>query len=175
MNPSTEDLRAEAADLVRLFRAEGAVIATAESCTGGMIAACLTDVPGSSEVFDRGFVTYSNAAKSEMISVPSETIAANGAVSETVARHMAEGALRASNAAVAVAVTGIAGPGGGSPEKPVGLVHLALADRTRTVHRCIRLGDIGRAAIRTATVAAAFAMLRAWIRDRGQIETAAGP
>src|SRR3982751_3041231 len=116
-----------ARSLLDLCRSRKLTIATAESCTGGLVAAALTAIPGSSDVVDRGFVTYSNAAKTEMLGVPADLIATHGAVSEPVARAMAEGALSRSNADVAVAITGIAGPDGGSDAKPVGLVHLAAA------------------------------------------------
>ncbi|MEF2550159.1 CinA family protein [Aurantimonas sp. A2-1-M11] len=134
-------------------------VATAESCTGGMIAAALTDIAGSSAVFDRGYVTYSNAAKIDMIGVDAATLAAHGAVSEAVARQMAEGARDASWASVAVSVTGIAGPGGGSPDKPVGLVHFACAGPHPTRHRECRFGPLSRAEIRTASVQVALDML----------------
>jgi nicotinamide-nucleotide amidase len=142
-------------------RAAGLKVATAESCTGGMIAAALTAIAGASDVVDRGFVTYSNAAKTEMLGVAPDLIAAAGAVSEAVARSMAEGALARSAADLAVAVTGIAGPDGGSAEKPVGLVWLGLArrgGRTATL-RQVFPGD--RAAVRRATVAKALRLLRA--------------
>ena len=161
-------LQAEAARLLDAFRARGKRIATAESCTGGLIAALLTEIPGSSDVIERGFVTYSNDAKIEMLGVPADLIAAHGAVSEPVARAMAEGALAHSRADIAIAVTGVAGPGGGSDTKPVGLVHLAAA-RTggATQHRECRFGDIGRDAIRMASVEVALALLRqALDRDR---------
>jgi len=149
-----------AAALLERFRAAGLKLATAESCTGGLIAAVLTEIAGSSDVVDRGFVTYSNAAKSELLGVDPALIEAHGAVSEPVARAMAEGALARSAADRAVAVTGVAGPGGGSAEKPVGLVHLAVAVRGGpTLHRAERYGDRGRAGVRLATVATAFAML----------------
>lgn len=149
-----------AAALLERFRAAGLTLATAESCTGGLIAAVLTEIAGSSDVVDRGFVTYSNAAKSELLGVDPALIEAHGAVSDPVARAMAEGALARSAADRAVAVTGVAGPGGGSAEKPVGLVHLAVAVRGGpTVHRAERYGDRGRAGVRLATVATAFAML----------------
>jgi len=139
-------------------------IATAESCTGGLIAALLTEIPGSSSVLDRGFVTYSNRAKEEMLGVPGDLIADHGAVSESVARTMAEGAVRESRANIAVAVTGVAGPGGGTGLKPVGLVHLACARENRTIaHEVLRLGDIGRTEIRLRTVETALGMLRAAI------------
>ena len=145
--------------LLELYRARHLRLATAESCTGGMIAAALTDIAGSSDVVERGFVTYSNEAKTEMLGVPADLIAKFGAVSEQVAREMAQGALRHAHADVTVAVTGIAGPGGGSTEKPVGLVYLAAA-RKGGETRCERKvfpGD--RAAIRRATVARALEML----------------
>lgn len=159
--PDLDTLVAEAAALLDACRRKGLTVATAESCTGGLIAATLTEVPGSSDVLERGFVTYSNAAKTEMLGVPAELIAAHGAVSEPVALAMAEGALGNSPAALAVSVTGVAGPGGGTAEKPVGLVHLAATDRDgATLHRRLMTGDIGRSAIRRAAVAEAFAMLR---------------
>lgn len=149
-----------AADLFARARAKGATLATAESCTGGMIAAAITDIAGSSEIFDRGFVTYSNAAKQEMLGVSAETLATHGAVSEAVAREMAEGALNRSNATLAVAVTGIAGPGGGTALKPEGRVCFGLA-RTGapTVTETVDFGAEGRAAVRALTVAHALALL----------------
>ncbi|WP_439814480.1 CinA family protein [Zavarzinia sp. CC-PAN008] len=150
------DLAAAATDLLAAMRARGLRIATVESCTGGLIAACLTEIPGSSDVVDRGFVTYSNEAKSELVGVPADLIAAVGAVSEDVARAMAEGALARSRADLAVSCTGVAGPGGGSAAKPVGLVHIACASRDGTQHRQLLLGDLGRAGIREATVAQVF-------------------
>ena len=150
--------------LLDLYRARHLRLATAESCTGGMIAAALTDIAGSADVVERGFVTYSNEAKTEMLGVPADLIAKFGAVSEQVAREMAAGALRHAHAEVAVAVTGVAGPGGGSKEKPVGLVYLATA-RKGGETRCERKvfpGD--RAAIRRATVARALEMLAEAVR-----------
>jgi nicotinamide-nucleotide amidase len=136
-------------------------IATAESCTGGLVAGVLTEIAGSSAVVDRGMVTYSNAAKSALLGVLPEVINRNGAVSETVARAMAEGALARSTASLVVAITGIAGPGGGSDEKPVGLVHFAAARRGGGFHhvRCL-FPDEGRSAIRLAAVRQALTMLR---------------
>ncbi len=135
-------------------------IATAESCTGGLVAGLLTEIAGSSDVFERGFVTYSNLAKEEMLGVPAAALRQHGAVSEFVARAMAEGAIRQSTAQLAIAVTGIAGPGGGSEEKPVGLVHIAVARAGEaTRHRECRFGEIGRGAIRLATVTVALEML----------------
>ena len=153
------DLSARAVALIDRLRAKYLMLATAESCTGGLIAGLITSVSGSSDVLDCGFVTYSNAAKARMIGVPPELIAEHGAVSERVARSMAEGALANSAADIAVAVTGIAGPGGGSPEKPVGLVHCAAARRgVPTEHRVLRLGDIGREQVRLETVRVAVEM-----------------
>jgi nicotinamide-nucleotide amidase len=154
---SASDLAARA--LLDAYRRAGLKLATAESCTGGMIAARLTDIAGSSDVVERGFVTYSNEAKHELLGVPMDLIARVGAVSEEVARAMAEGAVARSRADVAVAVTGIAGPGGATPTKPVGLVHLACARRdAATVHeRHVFSGD--RAAVRAASVDRAMALL----------------
>lgn len=150
----------DAAALLAACRARRWMIATAESCTGGLIAATLTAIAGSSDVVDRGFVTYSNEAKMEMLGVPAALLAAHGAVSETVARAMAEGALARSRADLSVAVTGVAGPGGGSAEKPVGLVWFGLAQHGAAVHseRVVFPGD--RAAIRAATVGHAVVLLR---------------
>ena len=148
--------------LLERCRRTGVTLATAESCTGGLIAAVLTEIPGSSDVVDRGFVTYSNVAKSECLGVDPAVIDRDGAVSEAVARLMAEGALAHSRADRAVAVTGVAGPGGGTAAKPVGLVHLAVAVRDgATSHREIRLGQRTRSEIRLATVATALEMLSA--------------
>lgn len=142
-------------------RARDLKIATAESCTGGLIIALLTEIAGSSDVVERGFVTYANAAKEEMIGVPHDTLVRVGAVSEETARAMVAGALVHSRAGVAVAVTGIAGPGGGTTDKPVGLVHIAAGRKDCAVsHRECRFGNQSRSAIRLATVEAALAMLR---------------
>jgi nicotinamide-nucleotide amidase len=160
MSVSFEHLVAEAAALLDMCRSRQLTVATGESCTGGLIAGILTEVPGSSDVVDRGFVTYSNTAKSEMLGVPAELIDRHGAVSEPVARAMAEGVLRHSPADLAVAVTGIAGPGGGTADKPVGLVHLAAIRRGGTIVQERRIfDDNGRSAIRLDTVAAAFVLL----------------
>lgn len=157
MFPDT--LTTRAAALIEICRRKHLMLATAESCTGGLIAGLITSVPGSSDVLDCGFVTYSNAAKTRMIGVPAELIMRVGAVSEDVARAMAEGALASSSADVAIAVTGVAGPGGGTEQKPVGLVHCAAARRGfPTAHRVLRLGDIGRDAVRMETVHAAIEM-----------------
>jgi nicotinamide-nucleotide amidase len=143
--------------LVAACRDRGLVLATAESCTGGLVSALITEVPGSSAAFDRGFATYSNAAKAEMLGVSPALIAAEGAVSEAVARAMAAGALARSGADIAVSITGVAGPGGGTAAKPVGLVHFARARRDGTVTAVERrFGDIGRNAVRLASVAQAL-------------------
>jgi nicotinamide-nucleotide amidase len=151
----------EAAALLDACRARHLLLATAESCTGGLIAAALTAIPGSSDVLERGFVTYSNAAKTELVGVPAELIAEHGAVSGPVARAMAEGAVAHSRADIAISVTGVAGPSGGTARKPVGLVWLGLARRgspTVAEHQ-VFAGD--RTAIREAAVARAFALIRA--------------
>jgi nicotinamide-nucleotide amidase len=135
-------------------------IATAESCTGGLIGALLTEVPGSSDVFDRGFITYSNRSKQDMLGVSGDMLADMGAVSEPVARSMAEGAVQNSHAHMAVAVTGIAGPGGGTGLKPVGLVHIAACRENRSIlHEAHRFGEIGRSEVRMKTVEAALTLL----------------
>ncbi len=136
-------------------------IVTAESCTGGLVAAALTEIAGSSDVVERGFVTYSNRAKQSLLGVPGDLIADAGAVSEPVARFMAEGALEASDAHIAVAITGVAGPGGGTPLKPVGLVHFATARANGPIlHRVERFGDLGRGRIRLEAVKVALEMMR---------------
>lgn len=158
------DLVEDAARLLAAARARNIKIASAESCTGGLIAALLTEIPGSSDVFERGFVTYSNLAKEEMLGIPGAMIRQHGAVSESVARAMAEGAIRHSRAQLAIAVTGIAGPGGGTDEKPVGLVHVAAARAGEaTLHRECRFGDVGRTEVRLATVKVALEMLAALV------------
>lgn len=151
----------EAAALLEACRTRGLLLATAESCTGGLIAAALTAIPGSSDVVERGFVTYSNAAKTELVGVPVELIAQHGAISEPVARAMAEGAITHSRADIAISVTGVAGPGGGTATKPVGLVWLGLARRglPTVAERNNFPGD--RTAIREAAVGRAFTMIRA--------------
>ncbi|MDF1872607.1 CinA family protein [Vannielia sp.] len=140
-----------AAELIDKARKSGVVIATAESCTGGLIGGALTDVPGSSDVFDRGFITYSNAAKREMIGVLERTLEAHGAVSEEVAAEMAIGALAGSNASLAVSVTGIAGPGG-SEHKPEGRVCFGLAREGSVITETVEFGALGRDAVRQAAV-----------------------
>lgn len=149
-----------AAGFVDKSREKGLKIATAESCTGGLIAAAITAVPGASAALERGFVTYSNEAKSEMLGVSASLLERHGAVSREVALAMAEGALAHSRADIAVAVTGIAGPDGGSAEKPVGLVHIAAARRDGArLHEEKRYGDIGRHDVQGRTVADAITLL----------------
>lgn len=159
MSVFPEDIVRQAVSLLEHCRGRKLKIATAESCTGGLIIAALTEIAGSSDVVDRGFITYSNEAKEAMLGVSSEILARYGAVSEETCRAMVAGALKNSNADVAVAVTGIAGPGGGTDLKPVGLVHIAAANRETAIHRELQLGEIGRSAIRLETVRVALAML----------------
>jgi nicotinamide-nucleotide amidase len=141
-------------------RARKWMVATAESCTGGLVAGALTEIAGSSDVVDRGFVTYSNAAKMALLGVPEATLAAHGAVSQATAEAMAQGALARAGVDLTVAITGIAGPGGGSAEKPVGLVHFAAAAKDgRLINREQRYGDIGRSEVRRLSVIEALAML----------------
>jgi nicotinamide-nucleotide amidase len=156
-----QDIISTAEAIVRDFTAAGLMVSTAESCTGGLIAGALTDISGSSAVVDRGFVTYTNSAKMEVLGVQAETLLRFGAVSEETARQMVHGALFRSRAEIAVAVTGIAGPGGGSAEKPVGLVHLAAKSRAGAIiHRKMLYGDIGRSEVRLATIRTALEMVR---------------
>ena len=155
-----EDIDRLARRVLDLARARGLTLATVESCTGGLVSGALTAVPGSSDVVDRGFVTYSNAAKTALVGVPEALLALHGAVSPAVARAMAEGGVEHGGVDIAVAITGVAGPGGGSAEKPVGLVHFAVARRgAATVHREMRFGDIGREAVRLESVRMALRML----------------
>ncbi|MGP4726302.1 CinA family protein [Agrobacterium tumefaciens] len=154
------DIEELAREIIADFTAHGFMVSTAESCTGGLIAAALTEIAGSSAVVDRGFVTYTNEAKMDMLGVGAETVTNFGAVSRQTALQMAHGALFRSRADFAVAVTGIAGPGGGSADKPVGLVHLAAKARSgKIVHREMRYGEIGRTEIRLSTVRTALEML----------------
>ena len=154
-----EDVLEQARSVLAHFDAAGCKLATAESCTGGLIAGALTEIPGSSSVVDRGFVTYSNEAKTELLSVPGELIARVGAVSAEVAEAMSAGAIAHSRADVAISVTGIAGPGGGTPGKPVGLVYFGITRRGGAVRheRCVFMGD--RSAVRLATVSFALTLL----------------
>ena len=159
------DLKNRAASLLDAYRHKGLKIATVESCTGGLVAALLTEISGSSAVVERGFVTYSNEAKTELVGVPADLIATHGAVSEPVARAMAEGALAHSYADVAVGITGVAGPTGGTATKPVGLVHFGLARRgASTVHLERRYGDLGRESVRRRAVEDALSLLEQAVR-----------
>ena len=153
-------LRGSAQKLLRELEARSLMMVTAESCTGGLISALLTEIPGSSAVVERAYVTYSNKAKMQCLGVPQEMLDTHGAVSQPVAIAMAEGAIENSNAKVSVAVTGIAGPGGETPGKPVGLVHIAAAHLGMpTRHQECRFGDIGRSEVRLETVRAAIDLL----------------
>lgn len=155
-----EALRDKAACVLDGCRARHLTLATAESCTGGLIAACLTEIAGSSDVVERGFMTYTNQAKADLLGVPETLFATVGAVSEEVARAMAEGALAHSPAQISIACTGIAGPSGGTADKPVGLVHLAAAREGQpTLHQHCAYGDIGRAGVRLASVEDALELL----------------
>ncbi len=155
----SETSLAMARTIIEAAKAKHLTLSTAESCTGGLIAACLTEISGASDVFERGFVTYANEAKIDLLGVPKAIIGEMGAVSEEVARAMAEGARTAADSDIAISVTGIAGPGGGTPEKPVGLVHMAAAGRGReTLHqRYVFTGD--RQEVRSQAVDAALALL----------------
>jgi nicotinamide-nucleotide amidase len=164
-----ERLVLEAQGVLDFCREHGYTVATAESCTGGLVAAYLTHIAGASDIVERGFVTYSNDSKIELLGVDARIIAEHGAVSRQTALAMAAGALWRSKASVSVAVTGIAGPGGGTEDKPVGLVHFAIARRVsvsleqldfKALHHEEEFGDIGRAEVREASVATAFRMLR---------------
>ena len=158
---SQRDLRKAAQHLLVLCRERGLHIATAESCTGGLVAAMLTEIAGSSDVVDCGFVTYSNEAKQTLLGVPAATLVRHGAVSAETARAMAAGALQSSRADISVAITGIAGPGGGTRQKPVGLVYFAAARRDGWAMQRRRLfGKIGRRLVRQRSVAEALELLR---------------
>ena len=161
------ELLAAAQALLDLCRSRKLRIAAAESCTGGLLTATLTEIPGSSDVLDRGFVTYSNAAKSAMLRVSASTLDDHGAVSRETAEAMAQGALAESGVDLSVSITGIAGPGGATAGKPAGLVHLAAATRDgRLLHRQRNFGDIGRAQVRRASVLEALGMLMELARGR---------
>ena len=155
------EINSKASSILKVCKLKGITIITAESCTGGLKAGCLTEIPGSSSVIEGGFVTYSNQAKVSMLSVKLEQLDQYGAVSEEVARSMAEGALGSSKAYIAIACTGVAGPGGATDTKPVGLVHLSCASRKHpTLHKsCNFSGE--RSTIRLATVKAAFGLIEA--------------
>jgi nicotinamide-nucleotide amidase len=158
---SAGELRKAATTVLDLCRARGLLVATAESCTGGLVAGALTEIAGSSDVVDSGFVTYSNQAKETLLGVPAATLKRYGAVSAETARAMAAGALKNSRADLAVAITGIAGPGGGSKQKPVGLVHFAAASRDGHKLALRRLfGKIGRHRVRERSVAEALKLLQ---------------
>lgn len=149
-----------ATELLSKCRAANLKLATAESCTGGLISAALTEIAGSSDFFDRGFVTYSNDAKMQMLGVSAASLDRFGAVSQAVAKEMAYGALVNSMADVCVAVTGVAGPGGGTDDKPVGTVWIAVAEQGQSPEaKCMNFGDIGRDKVRAATVKAALEMM----------------
>ena len=154
-----KSIKTKAEKVLTLARTKDKKIATAESCTGGLIVAALTDISGSSDVVDRGFITYSNQAKMELLGVPEELLKTHGAVSQEVVIAMAQGALERSRAQIAVSVTGIAGPTGGTADKPVGLVHMAIAYGPNTDHQKLRFGDIGRDKVRIKTVEAALDLL----------------
>src|SRR6185312_9855087 len=157
--------------LLDLCRSRRLTIATAESCTGGLVAGALTDIPGSSDVIDRGFVTYSNEAKREVLGVEASTLATFGAVSKETATQMAVGALERADVDLAVSITGIAGPGGATPGKPVGLVHFAVAARDgRILHREHRFGAIGRSTVRARSVVEALRMLMELARGPQQVK-----
>ncbi|WP_421731585.1 CinA family protein [Brevundimonas sp.] len=156
-----DDIQTLAQQAVAASIRRGVMLATVESCTGGLVAGALTAIAGSSAALDRGFVTYSNQAKTDLVSVPAAMIETHGAVSEPVARAMATGALSRSAAGLAVSITGVAGPGGGSPDKPVGLVHFAAADADGVIHVEKRFGDLGREAIRLDSVRTALKLLLA--------------
>jgi nicotinamide-nucleotide amidase len=157
----SNELFEAASDVLGLCGARGLTLATAESCTGGLIAAALTATPGSSRVLDRGYVTYSNAAKRADLGVPADLIENKGAVSEEVARAMALGAIEAAGVDLALSVTGIAGPDGGTPQKPVGLVHIAVAHRGgKILHRECRYGPIGRGEVRRLSALAALTLMK---------------
>jgi nicotinamide-nucleotide amidase len=163
------DLIHEAEALLAELKRRGLRLATVESCTGGLVAGLLTEIAGASAVVERGFVTYSDNAKSELVGVDPALIDVHGAVSEEVARAMAEGGLAHAPVDLAIAVTGIAGPDGGSPDKPVGLVYFAAAPRGRpTLTRECRFGSIGRRAIRLASVKAAIELARRAVSSEGR-------
>lgn len=155
-----DDIHDLAAAVIASARARGWTVATAESCTGGLVAGALTAVAGSSAVVDRGFVTYSNAAKSELLGVAPGLIVDHGAVSEAVARAMAAGARDRAGVDLAVSITGVAGPGGGTADKPVGRVHFACASPAGVEHAVRSFGDIGREAVRLASVRVALELLQ---------------
>jgi nicotinamide-nucleotide amidase len=160
------DILEQAAAILEFCRARDLTLATAESCTGGLIAACFTEVAGASDVFERGYVTYSNRAKEEMLGVAAQTLARLGAVSKETALEMAAGARERARTDISIAVTGIAGPGGGSDEKPVGLVHIAAAAQSvPPLHRECRFGEISRSEIRMLTLRQALLLAQEALRQ----------
>ena len=168
----SDDLIKLATETLDLARQADMKIATVESCTGGLIGALLTEIAGSSDVFERGFTTYSNEAKIELVGVDQDTLTQHGAVSEQVAHEMALGGLKQSKAQLVIAVTGVAGPGGGSAEKPVGLVHIALGAAVGlfpkiVAHEAYQFGDIGRSEVRMATVKASLEMIKSQLEVFG--------
>ena len=162
----SNELYIKADQLLASCRQKNILLSTAESCTGGLIIGLLTEIAGSSDVVDRGFVTYSNDAKSQLLGVSSETLEQYGAVSMQAVKEMALGAMKNSKANAAIAVSGIAGPGGGSTDKPVGLVHLAVTYNDKLIHHELRLGDIGRANVRLETIDKALDLLECIINDK---------
>ena len=165
--PSDAEIAA-ARDLLDLCKRKKLTLTTAESCTGGLLAATLTEIPGSSQVIDGAFVSYSNAAKQKMLGVPADTLKAYGSVSRETAEAMAKGALAHSAVDLAVSITGIAGPAGGTPGKPIGLVHFAVASRAgQLLHRERKFGEIGRSEVRNQSVLQALAMLREIAESEG--------
>jgi nicotinamide-nucleotide amidase len=159
-------VRAAAKQVLKLCRSRGLRVATAESCTGGLVAGALTEIAGSSDVVDRGFVTYSNEAKAELLGVPQATLKRYGAVSAQTAKAMAAGALKNSHADIAVSITGVAGPGGGTKQKPVGLVHFAAAKRGgRSIAQKKLFGAVGRSRVRQLSVLQALQMLETLARS----------
>lgn len=162
----SQRLEALSHELLELYRARGLTLATAESCTGGLLSACITEIPGSSDVFNRGFVTYANEAKTEMLGVPEDMLAEHGAVSEQVARAMAEGALASAGVDIALSITGIAGPGGATDTKPLGLVYMGVASKKtgKTEHHKLMFsGD--RAHVRAEAVETALEILAEAARE----------
>jgi nicotinamide-nucleotide amidase len=169
---SGRTLRDRAKRLLDLYRGRGMRVAAAESCTGGLVAAALTAIAGSSDVFECSFVTYSNEAKQRLLGVPAATLRRYGAVSAETAAAMAKGALKRSSADCAVSVTGVAGPSGGSKEKPVGLVHFAAASRTgKTLTRRCLFGDVGRQRVRELSALEALALLARLVEERPRPRT----
>ena len=160
-----DQLLYDADQILKLCKKFDFKLSTAESCTGGLIISCLTEISGSSDVIDRGFITYSNEAKIELLGVPNLLIALHGAVSEEVAIAMSEGALSRSMSDITIAVTGVAGPGGGTEDKPVGLVHFACSGRGRTTQSLKQIFPGSRSAIRDATVQTAFTVIRKFLED----------